>query len=161
MLHSVSYAYDELNRLITSTNGEDETMARHDETKRDSEHEQRPAHVLVVDTDSTQLESICRGVFLYGHRCTKLRSVSAAIDLLNRPNRGPVDILITDLTHVESDGFRLIRQARELHPNLPIIAVCGLFATEQIEQVRAAGILILRRPFNPTGLDDAIRDMVA
>lgn len=136
-------------------------MARLDETKRDSGSEQRPAHVLVVDADPTQLESICRGVFLYGHRCTRLRTVSEAIDLLNRPSRGLVDILITDMTHAESDGFRLIRHARELYPNLPIIAVCGLYTSELIEQVRAAGILILRRPFNPEGLDDAIRDMVA
>jgi DNA-binding response OmpR family regulator len=117
--------------------------------------------VLVVDHDGAQLDSICRGAFLYGHECIKLSSVREAIDFLNRPSRSRIDIMITDITTEGSAGFDLIRHARALHPRLPIIAVCGLASSEEIEAVRDAGVLILRRPFLPQGLDGAIRDSVA
>jgi len=117
--------------------------------------------VLVVDHDNVQLDSICRGAFLYGHECIKLDSVSEAIDFLNSPTSPSVDILITDVTGEGSLGFELIRHARALYPELPIIAVCGLVSTDEIEAVRDAGALILRRPFLPTRLDGAIRDSVA
>jgi DNA-binding response OmpR family regulator len=117
--------------------------------------------VLVVDHDDVQLDSICRGALIYGHECIKLSSVSEAIDFLNRPSRPRIDILITDITTEGSAGFDLIRHARALYPRLPIIAVCGLASSEEIEVVRDAGVLILRRPFLPQGLDGAIRDSVA
>jgi len=117
--------------------------------------------VLIVDHDDVQLESICRGANLYGHNCITLSSVSEAIDFLNRPSRPRIDILITDITHEGSAGFRMIRHARALYPDLPIIAVCGLASSEEIDAVRDAGVLILRRPFHPQGLDGAIRDSVA
>ena len=117
--------------------------------------------VLIVDHDDVQLDSICRGANLYGHSCIKLSTVSEAIDFLNRPSRPRIDILITDITSEGSAGFELIQHARALHPGLPIIAVCGLASTDEIEAVRDAGVLILRRPFHPQGLDGAIRDSVA
>ena len=117
--------------------------------------------VLVVDHDSDQLDSICRGALLYGHDCIRLDSVSEAIDFLNSPTTPRVDILITDVTTERSLGFGLIRHARALFPDLPIIAVCGLVSSEEIAAVREAGALILRRPFLPQGLDGAIRESVA
>jgi len=131
------------------------------EAQKRAKHTDRRAHVLVVDADSIQLDSICRGVFLYGHRCTRIDRVSDAIDLLNRPSGDRVDILITDFAAEGNEARSLIQHARALHPHLPIIALCGLHTTDEVEQLREAGILILRRPFDPNGLDGAIRDLVA
>ncbi len=117
--------------------------------------------VLIVDNDSTQVESLCRGMFLYGHKCIKKTSISDAIDFLNMPDSPNVDLLLTDITTPGSTGFQLIRHARSLHPGLPIIAVCGLNSIDKVEIGKQVGILVLRRPFSPDRLDHAIRDMVA
>ncbi|MCP4603127.1 MAG: response regulator [Proteobacteria bacterium] len=133
------------------------------EIKKDSKKPDFKPHitVLIVDNDSTQVESLCRGMFLYGHKCVKKTSISDAIDFLNRPDSQAVDLLLTDITKPGSDGFQLIRHARALHPNLPIIAVCGLSSIHEVEMSEQTGILVLRRPFNPDRLDGAIRDLVA
>ena len=119
------------------------------------------ATVLIVDDDSAQLESLCRGMFLFGHKCVKKTSISEAIDFLNRPNAPIVDLLLTDITTPGSAGIQLIRDARARHPDLPIIAVCGLNSTQETEMTEQTGILVLKRPFNPERLDDAIRNLVA
>jgi DNA-binding NtrC family response regulator len=119
------------------------------------------ATVLVVDDDANQLDSICRGVFVHGHRFVRLSSIGEAIDLLSQPAGEHIDIMITDLTQQDGDGFGLIQHARALHPDLPIIAVCGLHTTDEIDTVREAGVLILRRPFHSQRLDEAIRRKVA
>lgn len=116
--------------------------------------------VLVVDHDSVQVDSICRGALLYGHECIRLDSVPEAIAFLDSSTAPRVDIMITDVTCETSPGFELIRHARALRPNMPIIAVCGLVSSEEIQAVRDAGALILRRPFLPQGLENAIRDSV-
>ncbi|MCP4676213.1 MAG: response regulator [Deltaproteobacteria bacterium] len=119
------------------------------------------ATVLIVDRDTIQVESLCRGMFLYGHECVRISSISEAIDFLNRPDAPVVDLLLTDTTTPGSEGFELIRHARVLHPDLPIIAVCGLNSTQEMEMSEQSGITVLRRPFNPERLDEAIRDLVA
>ncbi len=119
------------------------------------------ATVLIVDRDSTQVESLCRGMFLHGHECVRKSNISEAIDFLNSPDSPVVDLLLTDTTTPGSEGFKLIRHARALHPGLPIIAVCGLNSTQELEMSEQTGITVLRRPFNPERLDDAIRDLVA
>ncbi len=129
-----------------------------DSPKRDSDS---CATVLIVDDDSAQLDSLCRGMFIYGHICVKKRSIAEAIDFLNRPDAPVVDLLLTDITTRNSKGLKLIRHARDLYPNLPIIAVSGLNSSHDIELDSQVDVLVLRRPFNPDRLDSAIRDLVA
>ncbi|MCP4599614.1 MAG: response regulator [Proteobacteria bacterium] len=120
-----------------------------------------PTTVLVVDNDLNQIDSICRGLFLFGYRCVKKTIIGDALDLLNRPDGPEVDLLITDITTPGNHGFRLIRHVRALYPDLPIIAVCGHNAISETEIPEEEGVLILMRPFNPKRLNGAIRDMVA
>ncbi len=117
--------------------------------------------VLIVDDDRAQLESLSRGMLLYGHYCIKTKSISSAIDYLKKPDGTRVDLLLTDATLQGSDGIHLIEHIRALFPRLPVVAVSGLKSNLDSETKPKGEVRIIRRPFNPSDLEETIRDMVA
>ena len=47
--------------------------------------------ILIVDDEQHQLDTVCRGLRLYGYRCEGVLSVDAAIDTLTRMTLGAED----------------------------------------------------------------------
>ena len=110
--------------------------------------------ILIVDDELHQIETVCRGLFLYGYACRGVTSVDEALSFLKA--EPPVDLLITDLTMPEQSGMTLINKAREQYPELPVLVITGLVATEETEKVLALDIPMLQKPFDPQTLVDAI-----
>lgn len=114
-------------------------------------------NILVVDDEKHQLETVCRGLFLYGYRCDGALDVAAALELIDGPGGEDFDLVLTDLTMPGSTGLYLIDQLRQRRPELPIIVITGLAASQEVERVREQGIPLLQKPFEPDTLDRAIR----
>jgi DNA-binding NtrC family response regulator len=112
--------------------------------------------ILVVDDEQHQLETVCRGLFLFGFICKGVQSVAAAVKALCCAEQEKYDLVLTDLTMPGSSGLDLIDQVREQYPDLPIIVITGLAATEETEIIRKRGIPILQKPFEPDTLNTAI-----
>ncbi len=117
--------------------------------------------VLIVDSDSTQMESLSRGMVLYGHQCIQKKTISQAIDFLNKPGGIEVDLLLTDTTSQNGHGIQLVEHVRALFPRLPMVCVSGLNSLVETKIQSDSGISIIRRPFRPSDLDETIRDLVA
>ena len=118
-------------------------------------------HILVVDDEKHQLETVCRGLFLYGYRCVGAIDVAGALELVDDSGGADFDLVLTDLTMPGSTGLYLIEQLRQRRPELPVIVITGLAASEEVEQVRELGIPLLQKPFEPDTLDQAIRTALA
>lgn len=113
--------------------------------------------ILVVDDEQHQLDTVCRGLFLYGYRCTGVLSVGAALEALVGAGGDPYDLVLTDLTMPGGSGVELIEQISRERPDLPVIVITGLAATREIERVRTKKIPLLQKPFEPDTLDAVIR----
>ena len=113
--------------------------------------------ILVIDDEEHQLDTVCRGLRLYGFRCTGVSSVDAAFELLEHNSGGDFDLLLTDLTMPDRSGLELIERSQKDWPSLPIVVVTGLAATVEIDRVREMNIPLLQKPFTPDMLDAAIR----
>jgi len=111
--------------------------------------------ILVVDDEPIQLETICRGLHLFGYRCVGAGDAEKALALLDA---WPIAILVTDLTMPTISGFELIAQVRRRQPALPLLAITGLALRPEIDDLRAHGVRVLQKPFTPDDLDQAIRE---
>ena len=63
-----------------------------------------PPKILVVDDEQHQLDTVCRGLFLYGYRCKGVLSVDAALEALIGEDGEVYDLVLTDLTMPGSSG---------------------------------------------------------
>lgn len=115
------------------------------------------SHILVVDDEQHQLDTVCRGLFLYGYQCTGVTNVQDALDQL-QSNEKRFNLVLTDLTMPESSGLFLIETIQKLWPGLAIIVITGLAASPEIGVVKDKQIPILQKPFHPDALDRIIKD---
>ena len=113
------------------------------------------AKILVVDDEKTQLETICRGLFLYGFECQGALNADEALRLLTQAPDS-FALVLTDLTMPDRSGLELIEDIGKRWPNLKIIVFTGLAETPELEQVKRMGISCLKKPFQPAELVDMI-----
>jgi len=122
----------------------------------------KPTRILVVDDEQHQLETVCRGLFLFGFICRGVQSVASALKSLcgKEDDDEEYDLVLTDLTMPGGSGLKLIDEVKQKYPDLPIIVITGLAATEETELVRERGIPILQKPFEPDTLHSTIRQVL-
>lgn len=121
-----------------------------------SQTAERPAHILLVDDELVQIETLRRGLLLFGyyHHCAC--NALDALGYLKTAQNPPVDLLITDLTMPDCSGLQLIKEVLDQNPTLPIIVITGLAVNQEIDEIRQRGHLLLAKPFTPEELDKAI-----
>ncbi len=121
---------------------------------------EKKMRILIVDDEPTLLESISRGLFLYGFDSIKATHAGMAMELLNSEIGPNIDVLITDLTMPGKSGAELIELAHCVRPNLPVIVISGLTLNPELEKLRKKGIPILQKPFDPETLNTMIRQLL-
>ena len=115
--------------------------------------------ILVVDDEPVQLETICRGLRLYGHHCLQAINGTAALEVLAGPEGASVELLLTDLTMPDTTGYQLIQEVTRTRPGLPIVVFTGLHSSPDLGAVREGGIPVLQKPFGPDALMNIIRKL--
>jgi two-component system, NtrC family, response regulator AtoC len=109
-----------------------------------------PLTVLIVD-DEERLAHSCRRILEQeGYRTQVTGRGRDALDLIRR---APPDIVLTDLMLPDVDGITLVREARQLQPELLLIMITG-FATvdSSIEAIKAGAYDYIPKPFTATQL---------
>jgi CheY-like chemotaxis protein len=115
-------------------------------------------HVLVVDDNPAVRAVLTTLLEDYGATVTSVGSAAEALRVL--PLERP-DVLLTDLSMPESDGFSLIRQVRALPREhgggTPAALVTGLAAAQDRAEVLRAGFqFCLAKPVNASELVAAV-----
>lgn len=104
-----------------------------------------PPRVLVVDDEESVRDLLTRTLELVEY---DVEAVGDGASGLERLRRDPCDLLIADLRMPGMDGLTLIREARRLHPQLPVIIVTGYSSeASAIEAVNLGVTGYLIKPF--------------
>lgn len=111
--------------------------------------------VLVVDDEPIVLQS-CRLVLeAEGWEVVSAASVAEA---LSRLESITPDLLLIDVKMPVHDGMYLMRQVKEMKPDIPIIVMSGYPTRETISKAEDLGAAtFLPKPFTPDELADTLR----
>jgi len=114
--------------------------------------------VLVVDDETDARQLIAHVIEESGAEVTAVASVAAAMAALER---GDFDVLVSDISMPDADGYDLIRRLREREAqrggHLPAAALTAHARAEDRLRVLAAGFqLHLSKPIEPTELVTAV-----
>jgi PAS domain S-box-containing protein len=106
-------------------------------------------HILVVDDDADVRNFIADVLADLGHRVETVEGAETALSALAdaRP-----DLLLVDFAMPGMNGAQLAREARQLHPGLPIVFVTGFAESDQLEAALGSEVAVLRKPFGIDGL---------
>ena len=92
-----------------------------------------------------------------GHRVSCARDATEAMAIVTSET---VDLVLCDVRMPGISGLELVRQIREIHPDVPCIVITGYGGPEQsVEALRAGAYWYLEKPFDQGSLD-VIRRLV-
>lgn len=118
--------------------------------------------VLLLDDNAAVRMVMRKFLARGGHEVMECASASEAIEVLSRSRP---EVLITELSMPQTDGVKLIQFVRELHADLPVVAVTGgglrLPRALLLEEAKHAGAdHVLTKPVSMRELLCAVRDAV-
>jgi two-component system cell cycle sensor histidine kinase/response regulator CckA len=116
--------------------------------------------ILVEDDDPVRIFS-ARALRNKGYKVIEARSGDAALDLI-RDAAEAIDLLITDVVMPHMDGPGLVREVREINPEMKVLFISGY--TEDAFRQRLdsdVGIEFLPKPFSLKELAAKVRDVLA
>jgi PAS domain S-box-containing protein len=113
--------------------------------------------LLVVDDDSDVRGFLAES--LEGLGCTVVSAASAAEGLRAIREWRP-DLVLMDYAMPGMNGADAAREARKLHPGLPIVFVTGYAESEQLEAALGGDVPVLRKPFTLAQLAAAVEENI-
>jgi len=111
--------------------------------------------ILVADDEETFRESTCRLLRREGFACHPAKDAEEAVESLRR---GRFDLLLADIRMPRNPDLRVIREARELDSQMPVILVTGYPSTETaIRSVEMSVVAYLTKPLDFDELIPCVR----
>src|SRR3990170_1182879 len=119
--------------------------------------------VVLVD-DQRQVTRMLRTSLELSGRAYDIVDVRSAEEALGEMDRGPVDLVVTDLRLPEMSGLELIARIRQTHPGMRLPDACDQLQTGHLrqsqirdDQVDRAAIHFAQRLFGGPDVDDVVR----
>jgi two-component system cell cycle sensor histidine kinase/response regulator CckA len=115
--------------------------------------------MLVEDDDPVRIFG-ARALRNKGYKVIEAKSGDAALDLIRNTDE-TIDLLVTDVVMPRMDGPTLVREVRDLHPQVKVIFISGY--TEDTFRQRLdsdSGIDFLPKPFSLKQLATRVRDVL-
>ena len=111
--------------------------------------------VLVVDDELPIMQLCVKVLEDAGH---VVEGFSRGESLLARLGAEPADLLVVDYRMPGPNGVQVVRRARALRPEIPVVMITGHGTPEVLAEAHAAGVTgVLLKPFAPAALVEAVR----
>ena len=114
--------------------------------------------ILVVDDEADARALMGTVLGQCGADVATVPSAAAAMDALRRER---YDVLLSDISMPEEDGYQLMRKVRALNATIPAAAVTAFARAEDREAALAAGFqLHVAKPVEPAALARAVHSLI-
>ena len=105
-----------------------------------------PSRLLVVDDERAIRDLLVQILSAEGHEVTTAADGAEAMELLGRQ---PFDLVITDLVMPGLNGVDVLRAAKRIDPDCPVIIITGYPSEETVVSlVRLGASDYIAKPFN-------------
>ena len=119
----------------------------------------RKASILIVEDQDEIRQLLADSLEELGHEVSTARTAAEAIEALECSAR--IEVLVTDITLPGGmTGVDLVRQARELAPDLKILTISGNANEESIRASSLDRCAFLPKPFRPSDLNRAVAELL-
>ncbi|MEP7148015.1 MAG: PAS domain S-box protein [Acidobacteriota bacterium] len=116
--------------------------------------------ILLVDDEEDILQITAAALEMHGYRTVSAADGARGL-VAYLQQRADVDLVLTDISMPEMDGPTMIRELRELDPDVRIIGMSGLMNAEQTTELKSLEVnAFLAKPFTPEKLLTSISDML-
>ena len=113
---------------------------------------------LIIDDDAVVVLSCRRILEAEGITVKSSQTVSAGVDRLTAE---PYDFMLTDIKMPGQDGFEMIKRAKELQPDMPVLLMTGFLTADIMSTgIRAGADICIAKPFTPEELMEAVRRII-
>jgi DNA-binding NtrC family response regulator len=113
------------------------------------------ARIAILDDEQRMVDIIAMVLRREGHDVSAFTSPKAALAALESQ---PFDLLLTDLKMPEQSGVEVLRRARELVPELPVILITAhATVATAIDAMRSGAFDYVEKPFDNTELKTLVR----
>jgi len=115
--------------------------------------------ILIVDDDAIVVQSCVRILEMEGIETQVANTVEEGEKLLRTAGASfPFALILTDVKMPGQDGFEMIRRARKIRPDIPILMMTGYLTSKTMEKGRRYGAdNYIAKPFTPDELVDAVK----
>lgn len=115
--------------------------------------------VLIVDDDAIVVQSCIRILEMEGIETQVANTVEEGEKLLCAAGESfSFALILTDVKMPGQDGFEMIRRARKIRPDIPILMMTGYLTSKTMEKGRRYGAdNYIAKPFTPDELVDAVK----
>jgi DNA-binding NtrC family response regulator len=111
-------------------------------------------HILLIDDDAWIRDSMSVCLSCEGCRVTTAKTAREGLDFLRQ---GGVDILICDYQLPDRDGLDLLREAKGVAPEVPMILITAFGSRQLYAQAADIGVdIFIDKPFNSHTIEHAI-----
>jgi DNA-binding NtrC family response regulator len=111
-------------------------------------------HILLVDDDAWIRDSMSICLSCEGCRVTTAETAQQGLAFLRQ---GGVDILICDYQLPDRDGLDLLREAKGVAPEIPVILITAFGSRQLYAQAAGIGVdIFIDKPFNSQTIEHAI-----
>ncbi len=111
-------------------------------------------HILLVDDDAWIRDSMSVCLSCEGCRVTTAETAQQGLTLLRQ---GGVDILICDYQLPDRDGLEMLREAKSVAPETPMILITAFGSRQLYAQAAGIGVdIFIDKPFNSQTIEHAI-----
>jgi len=101
-------------------------------------------HILIVEDNREHREALAR---IFGRRGYRVTTVGDGAEALRILAQADMDLVVTDLRMPRLGGMALLREIREMHPEVPVIVVTAY--GDSVSAVEATGwgaVAFLQKP---------------
>lgn len=115
--------------------------------------------ILIVDDDAIVVQSCVRILEMEGVETQVANTVEEGEKLLRAVEASfPFALILTDVKMPGQDGFEMIRRARKIRADIPILMMTGYLTSKTMEKGRRYGAdNYIAKPFTPDELVDAVK----
>ncbi|MBF0377468.1 MAG: response regulator [Desulfamplus sp.] len=111
--------------------------------------------VLVVDDDLIVIKSCCKVLEAEGIEIESANTVELGEALLLNK---AFDLMLTDIKMPGQDGFEMIKCAKQIRPDMPILMMTGYLTSDTISNIRRLGVKnYISKPFTPEELIKSVK----
>ncbi len=120
----------------------------------------RPTTVLCIDDEEVVRNVVGRVLGAAGFEVMLAADALSGLELFGDRGRD-IDALVVDASMPRMNGREVVARVRRQRPELPILVISGHDDAQLQEQFAGQDVALLKKPFLPDALRDAVRSLLA